>query len=74
MLIFFDFSDNQKQPDYTPQGTNLAKPAHNAIYRGPKLHTKGHIFSNGATAPPKQIGAVPCYLSNSAIKTSSSAE
>jgi|GEM_PF-6533847 hypothetical protein len=51
MLIFFDFSDNQKQPDYTPLETNLAKPAHNPIYRGPKMHTKGHIFSNGATAP-----------------------
>ncbi len=55
MLIFFDFSDNQKQPDYTPQGTNLAKPAHNPIYRGPKLHTKGHIFSNGDTAPPNKL-------------------
>jgi hypothetical protein len=35
MLIFFDFSDNQKQTDYTQQQEEPLKLGRNAIYTVP---------------------------------------
>lgn len=50
MLIFFDFSDNQKQSDYAHQRGGLPKSAHNPIFEVPNGTLKGCDFSNDATA------------------------
>jgi len=50
MLIFFDFSDNQKQTDYTQQRRRMLKPAHNTIYIDPNGILKGNCYNNDVTA------------------------
>jgi hypothetical protein len=50
MLIFFDFSDNQKQTDYAQQRGKVFKLAHNPIYAVPNAMLMGHCCNNDVTA------------------------
>jgi len=50
MLIFFDFSDNQKQTDYAQQRGKMFKPAHNPIYTVPNGMLRRHCCNNDVTA------------------------
>jgi len=49
MLIFFDFSDNQKQTDYAQQWGKLSKPAHNPTCAVVNGMLKEHIYSKVVT-------------------------
>jgi len=49
MLIFFDFSDNQKQTDYAQQRGKMSEPAYNPMQSGLNGRRTGRICSNDVT-------------------------